>query len=124
MAGVTGQPQPVATGKSAGMMHQYPTLLGRPISRACHCFVPRCIPRKRDPGRLLQACFFLHTPLPPCFKPPLPPLPSTTLTLTEPLFYIARYPDAHRLCCPSSAPLFRSLPLKLSTIARDILRSP
>jgi hypothetical protein len=62
MAGVTGQPQPVAAGKSAGMMHQYPTLLGRPISRAWHCFVPRCIPRKRNPGRLLQACFFLHTP--------------------------------------------------------------
>ena len=47
--------QPVTDGKSAGTMYHYPTLLGCPISRAWHSFVPR-IPWQRDPSRPMQIC--------------------------------------------------------------------
>jgi hypothetical protein len=73
MAGVTGQPQPVATGKSAGMMHQYPTLLGRPIAAPGCVSCPDASHGSMTPGRLYGACLRCCT-TPPRDAYPLSPL--------------------------------------------------
>jgi hypothetical protein len=60
--GLPGQPQPVAAGKSAGVMHQYPTLLRRPIAWPARVSRPDASHGRVTPASFTSLLLLLHTP--------------------------------------------------------------